>query len=202
MRSTIAIALTMLVPTVGGCAHAEIDRDAERQLDEASNRATARLVTGSCRGSAIGPGCGLITRHAQSEDFREKFRARVCATKSTEQCEAALQRLIDAELQRRYFAADWRAVASTCDLSPPKCDDPVAYEKLLLASHNTNVQAKYDEESAQIEAERQAKQRAAVENDWATAALALDVAASITRPRPQCESYPSAFDGTVTVCAP
>lgn len=51
--------------------------------------------------------------------------------------QSAYQRLVDAELDRRYYAADWKGVAQACDLSPPKCEDAVVvYEKMLIDSHN------------------------------------------------------------------
>ena len=41
-------------------------------------------------------------RLAASEDFRDRFRAKVCASKTPEECEAAFHRLIDAEMARRF----------------------------------------------------------------------------------------------------
>lgn len=196
------VAAALLFAFAAGCAHPQIDRDAEHELDEASTRAQARLVHGSCDGeNAIGPGCGLVMRHALSEEFRNRFRDRACTNKSVEECENALRKRIDAEMARRYFAADWNGVATTCDLSPPKCDDPVVYERLLVASHNANVQKQYDDDYARIEGERAAKHREATEKDFVIASAAVGVADIALTGGRRCRSYPSAYtSAVVTVC--
>lgn len=190
-------ALASFLVGVTGCGHAQIDREADRRIDEASARAQSKIVYASCPDSAIGPDCGLLMRHATTEDFRAKFRDRACAAKTTEQCEVAFQRMLDAELARRYFAADWKSVAQDCDLSPPKCDDPATYEQLLLHSHNQAVQASFDRDQARIDADR--RQRHAEAN--ARAARAVGEVAFVLHDGPKCRSYPSAFGGaTNTIC--
>ncbi|HVJ92822.1 MAG TPA: hypothetical protein VM580_23640 [Labilithrix sp.] len=182
---------------VSGCGHTQINRDADRQIDEAYARVQSQFAYASCQGSAFGPGCGLIMRHAMTEDFRVKFRDHACRAKTTEQCEAALQRMIDAELARRYVAADWQAVAQECDLSPPKCDDPAVYEQLLVNSHNRAIQAKFDGDEARINAERRRRH----EEANARAARTLGEISYLLHDGPKCRSYPSAFGGvTNTIC--
>ena len=174
-----------------------IDRHAEVQLDGATARANQAIVYARCLDSEIRPNCGYILRHTATDDFRAKFRERVCAAKDAEQCEIAFQRMIDAQLAQRYFAADWNAVGTDCDLSPPKCDDPIVFEQMLLHSHNTNVVSKFDAEAARVEADRRRKHAEQAERGR----RALGELAYLLHDGPKCRSYPSAFGNmTNTVC--
>jgi hypothetical protein len=106
--------------------------------------------------------------------------------------------MIDAELHARYAAADFVKVATTCDRSPPKCDDPVAYERLLLESHNASVQTRHADDEAVIEHKRH---DAHFDADRRALALVGEVAAALST-EPKCRSYPSAFsEVTYTICA-
>lgn len=191
MRSTWLLFLLPVLPVFAGCAHDRIDREADRQLGDASLRAESQIIHPSCRDGKIGSRCGLVNQRAMTEDFRTKFRDRVCQAKSPEDCEGAFRKMIDAELARRYYAADWRAVATDCDLSPSKCDDPVVYEKALMVSHNMGVYRGYDVEESRIEAERRAKHADADDRDLRV----LGEVAYALYPGPKCRAYPSVFSG-------
>jgi hypothetical protein len=193
----LAFVLLLASPLLAvGCSHPGIDRAAEREIDVASDRARSAIVYASCPDSKLGPDCGLIIRFARTEDFRTKFRDRACQGKTSDECEAAFQRLIDAELERRYSAADWSAVARECDLSPPKCEDPAVYEQLLVGSHNRAIQGRFAEDEARINEERRRRQAEAHARDM----RALGEVAYLLHDGPKCRSYPSAFGGTNTIC--
>ena len=181
-----------------GCHASTIDARADANLTEARVATEHQIAFATCADhSRIGPNCGLIMRIAASDDFRERFRAKVCARKTNEDCDLAYRRLIDAELAQRYFAADWGEVARACDLHPGRCDDAVAYEELLMNSHNTHLQAKYSEDEERIEAARRAAHRA----DEEAAVGAVLGAAMVIGGAQVCHSYPSAFGGEATVCS-
>ncbi len=184
-----------LVPVLAlcaaGCAHDRIDREADQRIDDASIRARSQVIEPSCRDGKLGPRCGLVTQRAMTEDFRTKFRDRVCQARSSSDCQAAFEKMIDAELGRRYFAADEKAVTTECDLSPFKCEDPVVYEKMLMVSHNRGLYREFDVEEAEIEADRRAKHAEADARDLRV----LGEAAYALYPGPKCRAYPSVFGG-------
>ena len=131
-----------LAAPLAACHATEIDVRAEAKLAESRTVAERRILYATCTdGAGLGAGCGLLTRVAGTDAFRAKFRDKVCEQKTREACQEAYERMIDAELERRYRFADHAAVDSECRLHPGRCDDGVAYEKLLMTSHNANVQA-------------------------------------------------------------
>ncbi|WP_394843311.1 hypothetical protein LZC95_40460 [Pendulispora brunnea] len=159
-------------------------------------------------GNAIGVNCGLITKHVGNEEFRAKFRAKYCAEPTTEEkCQLLFQRLVDAELAKRYFAADSQAVIMTCDLRPTECDDPLVYERYLLDSHNAHVREKHAKRVNAIEEEREQRQaeqtREAVEGTVAVISAAGQIAREVDYQKnggTKCHSYPDVFSGAVTYC--
>jgi len=187
-----------------GCAnvHATIDREANgerRSLEAWSDRMYAFA---SCKDGGVGDRCGLIVEHTAKESFREKFRERVCAAQDADGCQKAFNRYVDAQLARRYFAADRDEVARTCDLGPPKCDDSIAFERLLLASHNAAVRVKHVEAEEQIEAERARRHNARNEEVAAGLVAALAAGAAVTQLAAKCKSYADVFTGrTLTTCS-
>lgn len=195
----LGAALFLGTATVG-CRHGAIDRQHDAETVGAEGRATVAIVYTRCRGGApFGSNCGLVVRHTAEESFRDRFRDRVCADKSAEECEAAFRRMIDAELQQRYYAANWTAVAAQCAHSPPKCDDPSVYEGLLMRSHNTAIEARFDVEQGRIEEERRT---AHAEEHRRTEQTVSEVAFWLL-PGRTCRSYPSALsDATNTICSP
>jgi hypothetical protein len=187
---------------LGGCvSHAIEDRANERLSDERMTaQRNARYATCPDRG-VISGNCGLILKHASTEDFRAKFRDSKCVGKDDATCEVVYQRMIDAWLIARYPHADWRAVTLACDGDPGRCDDPVAYERLLLASHNTWVYGEQARAENQIDEERRAAQNAHIRAQVQGVAQVLDAAAYAAHKGPKCRSYPSAFSGvTTTIC--
>jgi hypothetical protein len=183
------------------CHASQIDARAASDLADARTSAERSIAYATCAdGHAFGPNCGLILRISASDDFRVRFREKVCLEKTSEACEEAFGRLIDAELARRYFAADRAGVAQSCDLHPGFCDDGVAYEKLLMNSHNARIQAQYDGDADRIEAERTRAHH--VDNAAALAAVggALDTVTALSGGT-VCHSSPSVFGGEVTVCS-
>jgi hypothetical protein len=182
---------------LSACHATTIDSHANAELADTRRGAEHAIDYATCAdGSRFGPNCGLIMRIAASDDFRERFRAKVCETKAQAECDDAYRRMIDAEMARRYFAADRAEVARTCDLHAGTCDDGVAYERLLLGSHNRHVQAQYAEDEARIEAERTAVHRADADDAARAVVETMDLLGGGT----VCHSYPSAFGGQTTVC--
>ncbi|MFT3768563.1 MAG: hypothetical protein QM820_24215 [Minicystis sp.] len=123
-----------------GCMSAAIDRSADAQIAEVRAQTESAVVNTSCPdGRPLAASCGLMLRHYASEEFRAKFRESFCKDMSTEVCQTRYERMINARLEERYYAADHAAVTRTCDANPGRCDDPVAYEMALLDSHNGHV---------------------------------------------------------------
>lgn len=187
-----------LVPIALGCHHQAIDDHADAQLAEARSSAERAAVYPTCKNpQEITGGCGLVLKHATTEDFRTKFRDKKCTGRTDAQCETLFQRTIDAWLVQRYGLADFEAAARVCDSDPVRCDDPVQYELLLLDSHNKRVR----EGAARAELEIEAARREAHRRDGqATAEVvgtAIDLAAS--RPAPRCRAYPTVVEGVTTV---
>lgn len=194
----------MVVAGLAGCHSQAIDDHANDRLNNEHTYATrnARYATCPDRG-VISGNCGLILRHASTEDFRVKFRDSKCVGKDEAACEAIYQRMLDAWLIKRYPLADWREVTLACDGDPGRCDDPVKYELLLVESHNVRIRDDYARAENQIEAERREAQRRHAEAQSEGISQALTAVAIATHGGPRCHSYPSAFSGvTTTVCTP
>lgn len=142
---------------VSGCAHpsdAVIDRAARAELDHVKATTDRQFVYTSCEGGGVAGNCGLIMKWAAKDSFRTRFHDKVCATKSNEECQEAFDRFIDAQLGARYGSADWSLVKRVCDANPRRCDDPVAYELLLVDSQNEAVRRSRVEQEEQIEDRR------------------------------------------------
>lgn len=187
---------------LAGCHSQAIDDRANEKLSDERTYATrnARYPTCPDRG-VISGNCGLILKHASTEDFRVKFRDSKCVGKDDAACEALYQRMIDAWLITRYPLADWRKVVLACDSDPGRCDDPVKYELLLVDSHNVRIRDDAARAENEIEAERQDAQSRHVAAQIDTTGRILGEVAYATHKGPKCRSYPSLFGGvTNTVC--
>jgi hypothetical protein len=196
---------TIAVLFLGGGCHAQgaarVDAIEDAKLADARQVTEQSIEYATCvDGSRIGPHCGLIMRVSSADDFRARFRDKICAGKTPDACDEAFRRMIDAELAKRYYAADGQGVQRVCDLHPGRCDDGVAYEKELMTSHNARVQARYAHAEEQIEGERalaHAREQAAA---IGAVGVAMDTAAALSGGT-VCHSYPSAFGGSTTVCS-
>lgn len=180
-----------------GCTHAQqIDDHANRELLANHFEAESEVIKLHCEGGRdLGPGCGLLLTHAATLEFREKFRAKKCADKTTEQCQELYQREVEVALGDRYWAADWNGIAKRCNEEAPRCEDALQYERDLLGSHNTRVLIEASNKEMAIEATRDAAHRA----DRARAANAgYEFIALFDRP--VCRSYPNILGGWTTVC--
>lgn len=189
---------------LAGCRSSAIDDRASDRISEAHTTAVRRAFSPTCPDRNVVAGnCGLVLKRAATEEFRIKFRDLKCVDKTTEQCELLYQRMLDASLKQRYRLADWNEVALTCDANPGKCDDPVAYELLLVDSHNYRVRDDYAREENEIERDRRVAQARHVNEQIAVAGMVAGTVAAATVRGPVCRSYPSAFTGvTTTVCSP
>jgi hypothetical protein len=192
----------MSVAGLAGCRSQAIDDRASEKLSEVRASAERNAVYPTCRDPATITGnCGLILKRASTEDFRVKFRESKCVGKDDAACETLYQKTIDAWLVQRYRSADWPEVALTCDGNPGRCDDPVAYELLLLDSHNLRIRDDYARAENQIEAHRAKAQREHVARQVSVASAVIGEVAYASHEGPKCRSYPSAFSGvTNTVC--
>ena len=192
------------VAGLAGCRSAAIDDRANDRINDAHTTAVRRSFSPTCPDKGVVSGnCGLVLKGAATEDFRVKFRDLKCVDKDTAQCELLYQRMLDATLKQRYRLADWNEVTLTCDANPGKCDDPVAYELLLVDSHNVRVRDDYAREENEIEHERRSAQSRHAAEQVAVAGAVLGTVAAVTARGPVCHSYPSAFTGvTTTVCSP
>lgn len=203
--SPLLYALPMLsLLFAAGCHRQAIDDRANQKVTQVLARAERAAVYPSCADHApIGPGCGLYMKRASTEEFRILFRDAKCQGRAAEDCQALYQRAIDAWLAQRYISADWRAVALTCDANPGRCDDPAAYELLLLDSHNFHVRDAAARAENEIELGRRAAHRRDAREGVATLTAAVGTAALLTLGAPKCRTYPSVFEGvTTTICDP
>ena len=79
----------------------------------------------------------------------------------------------------------------------------MAYELLLVDSHNVRVRDDYAREENEIEHDRRHAQSRHAAEQVAVAGAVLGTVAAVTARGPVCRSYPSAFTGvTTTVCSP
>ncbi|WP_394826289.1 hypothetical protein [Pendulispora albinea] len=185
-----------------------IDDQANFQRTVARERATQQILFSSCGDETkFGPTCGLVARKLAEPDFRDKFRDKFCEGRTDEQCQTLFQRLFEAELSRRYFAADVNAVVTTCDLHPTECDDPKNYERYLLQSHNQHVQERFAREESAIEEARERAQAEYQRKTWEGVrdlGRALNHLADEERYQRQggtrCKTYPDVFTGATTYC--
>ncbi len=199
MRLAALVVCSGSLVLLSACGHGSIDRKHDAMLAEADAHASAQMVYVRCpNGAHIGPSCGSVLELARGEAFRTKFRDRFCADKTDEACQTAFQRMIDAELQKRYSGADFGAVARHCDANPGTCDDPLAYETLLARSHNDGVQRGHADVESEIETSRRHAKAAADAQTAAIVGGAVTLAA-IAVDRPRCLSYPSALTGVWVV---
>ena len=188
--------------SLAACRSQTIDDRANDKLSEVRATAERNAIFPTCRDrAAITGNCGLLLKHASTEDFRVKFRDSKCVGKDDATCESLYQKMLDAWLVQRYRSADWREVALTCDGNPGRCDDPVAYELLLLDSHNLRIGDDFARAENEIEAKRAADQNRHVARQVTMASAIVGEVAYATHRGPKCRSYPSAFSGvTNTVC--
>lgn len=203
MRIPSILFVSAAVAGLAGCHSQDVDDRAGERLSQVRVSAERSAVYPTCRDrSTIAANCGLILKHAATEDFRTKFRDRKCVGKDEAACETLYQTMLDGWLAQRYVLADWRQVTLLCNSDPERCDDPVAYELLLVDSHNFKNRDNYAAAEKEIDHEREREQR---RHGRAVAgvAIGLGVAAVAVASRrgPTCRSYPSAFSGvTTTVC--
>ncbi len=194
--------VTLSLAGLAGCRSQAIDDRANERLSDERTHATSNARYPTCRDPAeISATCGLILKRASTEDFRVKFRATKCMVKDDAACETLYQRMIDAWLVKRYPLADWSAVGLTCDAEPGRCDDPVAYELLLVDSQNLRNRDDFAGAENRIEAEREAAQARHVNRQVAVAMRVAGEVGYALHQGPKCRSYPSAFSGvTNTIC--
>ena len=106
------------------------------------------------------------------------------------------QREVEAALDERYWAADWKSVGKRCNEEAPRCEDALQYERDLLGSHNTRVLIEASNKEMAIESRRDAAHR--VDRERAANA-GYEVMALFDRP--VCRSYPNILGGWTTVCS-
>ncbi|CAN5920068.1 hypothetical protein BH11MYX4_BH11MYX4_05260 [soil metagenome] len=126
----------------------------------------------------------MVERVAQ-RDFRDRFREQRCAGKDPSTCDALLSTAVDAWLEQRYFAADWKAVARTCEEQPGSCDAPSSYELLLLRSHDHFLRADTTRAADELGRELESERRAVAEENAVIGRGVLSAAALLLA-RPHC----------------
>lgn len=174
---------------------AQIDHDANRESAAAKADADRDVIKLRCtNGATLAPGCGLLLAHVSTEAFRQDFRGKRCAELSTEQCQARFERDVDVTLRERYWAADRAYVARMCDAEPGRCDDPLAFEKDLLTSHNTRILIEASHRQMEIEAARNARQRVDQAEVQAHTDLLFELAA------PRCRTHYGIIGGVTRDC--
>jgi hypothetical protein len=140
-----------------------------------------------------GTHCGVLA-HAARPDFRARFREKVCAQRSAEDCQRAFDEMLEAEVTARYFAADALAVRAICQRFPQRCETPAGFERQLAASHNEAI----DRERERLHADIQARERAAAVRER-VAALTL-FRTLLGQRTLSCETYPSVYGTSETTC--
>jgi len=196
LRSTATLS-TFLV--LAGCSTQAIDDRANEQLAELGTDAERAAVYTTCPGGRLlGPNCGLLTRWFADGEVRDRFRAMHCQQRTADECQERFERMFSAQLEKRYFAADFAAVARDCDADPARCDDLIGYERMLVDAHNAGVRASAASREARIESERRQGKR---EHDEQVTRGAGEVF-HLLHQGPKCRSFPSVFEGvTNTTCS-
>jgi hypothetical protein len=185
-----------------GCMRASIDRAADARVAEVRDQTESAIVFTSCPDNRpLAASCGLILPHYASDDFRTTFRDSFCKELSPEACQSRYERMINARLEERYYAADRDATTRTCDANPGRCDDPVAYERLLLDSHNARVRQEGARAELLAEKRRRHAHAADVQATLATAAMVTGEIAYDVHAGPKCRTYPGLLGGMNTVCS-
>jgi hypothetical protein len=198
-RARCAItALLASLASLPGCHSQAIDRFADSERAEIQGDVARAMVTPSCTdGSRFGPGCGLLANLMGSDRFREDFRREYCVGDDESACQALYERMFQANLRKRYYAANYDRVTLDCDARPRSCDAPSDYELRLLDSHNEEVRARgIDRELAVIDRQRES-QANHKRRQWEV----VGEVAYVLHDGPKCRSYPSVFGGvTNTIC--
>ena len=192
-----SILATLLL--LGACSTQVIDDRANEQLAELRTDAERAAVYTTCpQGRELGPNCGLLTRWFADDVVRERFRDAHCQQRTAEECQERYERMLGAQLEKRYYGADFAAVARDCDADPQRCDDIVGYERMLVDSHNARVRLWAAEREGRIESER----RNAKSKQDAQVVRAVGEVFYFLHDGPKCRSFPSVFDGvTNTTCS-
>jgi len=191
-------ALLLSLAPLPGCHSQAIDRFADSERAEIQGDVARSMVTPSCPdGSRFGPGCGLLANLMGSDRFREDFRREYCGEEDEGACQALFERTFQANLRKRYYAANYDGVTLDCDTRPRSCDAPADFELRLLDSHNEEVRARgIDRELAVIDRQREA-QANHKRQQWEV----VGEVAYVLHDGPKCRSYPSVFGGvTNTIC--
>lgn len=200
MRMRISLAALALVGLFG-CASPTIDERAAKDVSDLHANASGAFVNSSCgSGARFTPTCGLLSTFVSTEDFRTRYRDRRCPGHDDEGCQLAFQRAFDSWLAHRYYAADFKEVARSCDLYPARCQSAADFELRLLDSHNQHVRDQVIDADSRIEEQRQMEQ---ARHRQAQAEVMYGVLRTIdyvTHDGPKCRSYPSMFGGVNTLC--
>jgi hypothetical protein len=184
---------------LAGCATQAIDDRADEQLAELRADAEHAAAYTTCpQGRLLGPNCGLLTKWFADDQVRERFRAAHCQRRTADECQDRYERMLSAQLEKRYFAADFSAAGRECDADPGRCDDIVGYERLLVESHNARVREWAVQRETRIESER----REAKRQHGELVARGVGEVFYFIHDGPKCRSFPSVFEGvTNTTCS-
>jgi len=166
-----------------GCHSQAIDDRANAQIGEVEYQSNQAMISPSCRGTPA-PNCGLLATRFSSAAFHEHFRQTLCTAQSAEACDARFERMVNAWLRLRYFAADFERVSTSCDLHPGSCDDLAQYESELLESHNAHIEDQAANDEVAIQEERDAAQAAYAAATADTVLTVIAIAGDASRPHP------------------
>lgn len=139
-------------------------------------------------------------RRLADEEFRKLFRDNYCKASTAAQCQTRYERMINARLEQRYYAADQASVTRTCDANPGRCDDLVAYEMLLLDAHNARVLQEGARAELRLEHDRRRAHAADVNATIRSTEEISDEVAYHLHKGPKCRSFPNVFGGANTIC--
>lgn len=134
---------------LSGCGHVDDRVEKETTVTpRAAERETAlQIVYATCAdGQLYAPSCGLVTRYTATDEFRARFHQTRCDGLTDDACDRLFASTIDRWIASRYESADVGRIAQLCDAHPDRCADKVAYEEMLLDSHNAAVRERYASE--------------------------------------------------------
>lgn len=90
-------------------------------------------------GEKLAPDCGLITEQLATLRYRRAFLKKYCAGATADQCQHRYFDKVAAALAERYPYADPAAVGRNCRKPDADCHNLVAYELVVLETHNAAV---------------------------------------------------------------
>jgi hypothetical protein len=168
--SAVALMAAIVTPS---CGASSIREQTNEEVGEIRSETKSLVVNTRCEDpNAYASSCGMMMKRLATPEFLADFRENHCRDLTEEKCDDRYNRMIAARLSQRYPLAEYQRIQQSCDANPGQCDDLVAYEQLLLYSHNAQVRR----QGAMKELDAQERGRQALEQDARETLRTVDAA--------------------------